>query len=418
MESPNPLTRYLFHSKKRPLGVRVCVRGVNFILAFALAFLWVPLPIRLPPGAPQPVRVATEALQELVEPKEAEAAPTKAVQQGTASLGGVATTEVAAITEVDVQKAVIFTTPRPNSDKFEAGLVTAEFNSPTELFFARNFADKTNTLEWKVIEFSDEVFVQGGLTRITAGTASRTVSLGSSFDPATTFAKIHFSTPPPNKVGDLGITAELVPPNQLVLTRVTNNNNGEVFISYQVVEMQTDVNVYHGTTTVTAGNLFADATAPTDFTAIVPTKAFLIVTERATNATLDYNNVKVMGEIVDGSTVRFTRKASSGGPIVAWFIVEFTDGTTVQKNTLLNWTGTGIDIGLSPIDRDRSFPVISANTSEAVKGWAHLIGAELTVTPANNLHLDRTGILSSDVGWFVIELPVLPDSPGGDDQPG
>jgi hypothetical protein len=147
----------------------------------------------------------------------------------------------------------------------------------------------------------------------------------------------------------------------------------------------------------------------------------------------------VRGLVTDSTTLSFDRSnpGISGETVnVTWYLVEFTDATTVQHaSEPFGAAEAQRDVTLTPVSGDRSL----AAAGDYLRGGRSPYAADdnpglawftLDLTSSTNLRLERgfTGD-SADVGWFVVEFDcaccglttssigssVTVDSPGGED---
>ncbi|HEX9779950.1 MAG TPA: hypothetical protein VGB20_01900, partial [bacterium] len=390
--------RSVFHAllERRSRVIRPCWRALNLLLACALAVFGTPLP-PLPGWLPEPIRDAAESLA----PQDAYASALKSIQRGSTSLSSNAESSTVTISQVDVQKSVIFVTMAPNSTAVENGLVTAEFFSPTQIYISRQSTSLPTTVEWTVVEFNGDTFVQSGLSIVNKDSAGRSVSLAVPVDLTKSFVVISMNSPAVASVTDTMISAGMTDANTLTLTRQATTGSVQVVVAWQVVEVQKDVQVQRGSTTVSTGS----ATATLSPALAATGKALLLFTTRAAGNNVNYATGTLTGEITDTSTLTFTRRTSQFSCIAEWFVLEFLDATTVQRGKVTGWTTASTSATPSAVDTGRSWVITSANTSATTAANNHMHTAALS--GSTTVALTRSGTTSSDVAWQVVELPPI-----------
>ncbi len=350
----------------------------------------------------------------------------KSVERGSGTLGGGNKAVEVPITAVDVQKSmIIFGNTASGNPSIEGSLETAEFTASDVLYVSRNTAGDSTQFEWSVVEFLDGVAVQNGYSKISAKTEDKTVYLGASIDPNTSFLNFVIQSPAQSP-GDAAswTMGEIVSTNQLKFSRAYHTNDVSVEITWQVISFEEDVTVQHGTTSM----LTTDPDPLTKTQSITAlsdvNKAFVVTSSRAasTGVGADFSDMKVAVELTDASTLTLKRKTSAVDADVAWFVVEFSDDTWVYKNTAA-WATTTTNVAIvNQPDLTRAFGFCSFNTdSTALKAAiteyqvGEIDGASALGT--DQFYFARGGSANSDLSYFVVELaPIEIRVPNGDEE--
>ncbi|MCK5160173.1 MAG: hypothetical protein KAQ99_01240, partial [Candidatus Aureabacteria bacterium] len=369
----------------------------------------------------------------------------KQVLRGAASFAVEEDTQVISIgATVDTSKSIIIISP-------SAGTASAADTNcaPGEAYFGAQFDDSSNimitrgvahmsgstaTVGWQVIEFADGVTVTEGTTSLNELT--KLVTLSTNLTESKSLVILTGKTV--SKFFNLGnaagraycfrndetweITSEITDygnettPASVTFTRndklLDNSAAISVTVYYQIVEFNSDVNVQHDTVTI------ADASSSnysTLGTTVDDTKSVLFFTTRAPASTSGLGveqDYRVSGDITDsGTRATFTRVGTSGAVNIAWYVLTFSDATTVKKGSL---SGTTAALTSSPawspaVDTTRAFSVISSSGASG----AGTTGLDDTNYRHNitttNITATREGgsSISSTVPYFVVEMPIV-----------
>ena len=137
-----------------------------------------------------------------------------------------------------------------------------------------------------------------------------------------------------------------------------NDGTSSAVIPWQVIEF-TDSTVQSGTVDFTTTDTVKTVTLGTT---VDPAKSWLTLSyasDQGTNANIGQKLVR--GELsTDGTTLTFTREASGSVVELAYFLVEFTDNTTVQRGTTtLGTSELEKIISLTAVDSDHSIAVVA-----------------------------------------------------------
>ncbi|MFH0732335.1 MAG: hypothetical protein V2A72_05385, partial [Candidatus Omnitrophota bacterium] len=461
---------YLKDSFNRSVCMRVLHRAIVYALVFVLSFLGVPLPEMQ--YLPKPLYKVAKEIKDILKTPEAEAVQGKLVQYaivnpsptpvgsyvGTMTLG----------TAVDTSKSVIFTSAKNDVTRTYGKSGNAEwggegiqhwttyFGDVSSVVAQRNMIDpddaapRSGSASAYVVEFGtaadEKIRNIAGMTVMTSnGTNSvlikeiglpepvkenqsfvlvtKSVELAASAntEAATLVATLYKknSNTPTGYVDTLKLERFAVPSGYTAFKIV--HDPPHMTINYQVVELQSRAVVKSGTTSI----LYNSASRVVDITSTPITtlgKAFLVFNYAGG---IDTNGVEglicVRGTITNVNTLTFTRgttgSTANQDVKIAWYLIEFTDETKVQKNTAtINASSTSTTATLSPVvDLERAFAVISTSGgTTSVENWGDL-SVLAQITADNTLTLSRTSsAVAVSIDWFVVELaPFTVTDPDG-----
>ncbi|MEZ5227837.1 MAG: hypothetical protein R2710_14525 [Acidimicrobiales bacterium] len=148
--------------------------------------------------------------------------------------------------------------------------------------------------------------------------------------------------------------------------------------------------------------------------AVDPTRSILLTSARG--AAAEPADAMVVATLADATTIELTRRTDAVAPPaldVAWTLVEFQCGVTVQRGTTLGNDAAFLDIAVSPVDTDDSFVLTTSSTDRADSAHDgdddHL--AVLAGASTLRLRAASGGTLPSDhlYGWQLLSY-----SDGGD----
>jgi len=265
------------------------------------------------------------------------------------------------------------------------------------------------TIEWYVAEFNRGVTVQRNSTTMTANTVNvpiSSVALAKSF-PIVTYRKSGTSYG-----SDDFLKAKITTSTNLQLS-LFNITVFDGVAEWQVIEY-TDASVQTGDVTFNPGpSPPSDSSKTVTIPTVDETKAWLLFTYTSDNGTLTQMGQKmVRGLIMNPTTLVFDRNLTFVTLILTWYLVVFTDTTSVQSWRVYFATGqTQKDISISCIDPTKTIVTAggmyyrggrSWTTSDDNPGFATVT---LDLTTSTNLRLDRGGSSQdADIGWFVVEF--------------
>ncbi|MGI9607701.1 MAG: signal peptidase I [Acidimicrobiales bacterium] len=155
-----------------------------------------------------------------------------------------------------------------------------------------------------------------------------------------------------------------------------------------------------------------DGTVSVPITAVDPTTSFVMSSIRS-SSNEPADSVVQVRLASGGTTIEFDRATDAGAPpavTVAWSVVEYSCGLSVQRGTITGG-GTGqIDIPISNIDPAASFALVSTESENTAVDFDadDLFIAELT--SATNLQIRSAGLFSPQrsFAWQVVTF----DDPG------
>ncbi|MBP1738856.1 MAG: hypothetical protein H6Q48_1149 [Deltaproteobacteria bacterium] len=224
----------------------------------------------------------------------AQPAVIKSVQSGTTSFGGGSTTVT--ITSVDTTKAfLLFGISEPDQTSAWDYLISGQITNATTLTFARPGNNKTVTVYWYVAEFSSGVSVQRGSANMRGKTTVNQPI--TAVDTTKSFPIVSYRDSGTNNLSA----------NCLLKSKITSATNLELALrangdGTSVAEWQV---VTYTDASVTSGDI-----------------------SFATGSSIGQDLVR--GQITNGTTLTFDRSATGVALNLTWYLVQFTDGTTVQ----------------------------------------------------------------------------------------
>jgi hypothetical protein len=252
-----------------------------------------------------------------------------------------------------------------------------------------------------------------GSTIIDNAHSQADVTLSPAVDLAKSFPIISFRTGGNICGGNDFAKAYITSTTNLNLALQANGDAGNAAtVEWQVVTY-TGANVQSGDVTIAAGSTSNTATV----SSVDLTKSWLIYTYNLGDGnTADIGQHLVRGLITNATTLTFDR-AHEGSTTTAvqitYYLLQFTDGTTVQSGNKSFGTGdTTLAQGIMSVDTTRSIDAggyfcrggsssYSTNDNLGV-GWF-----TLDLTSGTNLQITRglTGTSTANVGWFVVQFP-------------
>ncbi|MEK7308207.1 MAG: hypothetical protein AAB089_03965, partial [Nitrospirota bacterium] len=412
-----------------------------YFLPFIFVFSGIQLPIS--DYLPTPIKKLISVVNQVTEIKEAQAAVSgttsiKTVYRGTASFAVEEGARVVSIGgTVDISKSIILISTRATYNSPGESLFAADFEDASNISIQRGLASDTTgteaTVAWQVIEFNDGVNVIRGQTTFPAGTSEtyqeKVITLPVSSTSITkTFpiitgrnetAFINLGTANGRAMAAQNdecwdVTVVLGGANNNVLTLRREDNYADqsskikyvpLTVFYQVIEFATDVVVQSSTTTITAGN--ASATAA--ITSVNTSKALLFFSSRAS---LDLGGIEAYymtsGRFSAANQLTFERGGTTGSVVVAWYVVEFTDGTAVLSGNPTGITGASSTTAAA-CTANRSFGLASVSMTATGTDINALDDASFTHV------IDGTNIVSTRVAtgasvrapYLVCQFPTV-----------
>ncbi len=262
------------------------------------------------------------------------AADLRTRQAGTTTIPvGSASATATLATAVTTSRAFLVFGLGANADNPRDGLVTGQITNATTLTFQRLGTATTLTVSWYVAEFVSNVTVQRG-TAVVTGTTPVDVPLAA-VNTARSFPLVTFRAEGVNLNENDRVRARITSGTNLQLTHNLANGTNPEIVEWQVVEYL-DANVQTNTLAFAAADTSRTATlAP----AVNPLKSWLILSYECDAAGCpDANNLgakSLRGAITNGTTLTFDRTVTGANEslLLTWYVVEFTDATTVQRGS-------------------------------------------------------------------------------------
>lgn len=346
---------------------------------------------------------------------EAHAAVINAVHSGTATFPGGENTLRVTMPSVDRGRAFLVFSAAMDSVNPADGQISGQLTAAEEITFRRaGNANVTAALSWQVIEYSQGVSVQRGTTEH-SNVTNVNVNLPNTVNTTRAFILTSYRS-----------GGVIYSEGDFVRTRFRNVSNGNssslqfdtqdggespAFIEWQVVEMD-NIQVEHQSTTLQldAGQTSRSATLTST---VDPTKAWLVYHYRANDTPANNSSTQMVrgGITGGGSSVTFTR-ASQDGQVtiqVAYSVIRFTDGTTVQSGSTAFASGSVTQSEPVVVTANRSFVfggLYGRGGQTAYSTDANPGSGWFTTTLANptTLTINRatSGNANATFDWFVV----------------
>lgn len=334
----------------------------------------------------------------------AQAAQTKSVQSNTTTLANGNSSVTATISSVDTGKAFLVFGVSLDDATPSGAQITGQITNSTTLTFQRFGTSGDVSIKWYVAEFKSGVTVQRGsvvMSSTTVNVSLQSVDLSKSFpivslrNSGSAFGQDDFDR------------AKLTSSTNLQI-KVNASGSNQV-CEWQVVEYA-DSQVQTGDVSFATG----DSSKTASISSVDTGKSWLINSYQSASGTGSNIGQKlVRGVITNSTTLTFDRDQTGQTMDLTWYLVEFTDGTTIQHNSQ-SFTST---------QTQRDVTISSVNTNLAIAaGGYYMRGGKspyssddnpgvgwftFDLTNATNLRITRglTGSATADVGWFVITFP-------------
>lgn len=282
------------------------------------------------------------------------------VQSGSATLSAGAATGTATIpVAVDTAKSVLMCSYRVSTAAPEF-LPSWELTNSTTITFTRVTATAAPaiTIQWYVIEFTSGVSVQRGSVSHAGATATNiTIPSAITLTKAVPIISWHSSGA---DVGDNDfLRAHIDTTTNLQVTSSVAGAATHV-IKWQVVQFDDGATVLTGTGSIASGSLSGTSTVA----AVDLSKSWLLFTYQvAVGGTVAAIGAKLAkAALTDTTTITYERYTSESFQIdFRYYVVSFTDGTSVQRGT------TSLPAGTSQVDATLG-SAITLNRSVAMAG--------------------------------------------------
>jgi hypothetical protein len=348
-------------------------------------------------------------------PGESRAAQLKGVQFGTVTIAGMATSATVTLPNaIDTTKAFLLFGISENTNTPTRGALSGQISSATTLAFARvNGGGVTLTVKWYVAEFTSGVNVRRGAADMSA-VDTLNVNLGTPVNLASSFPIVSWRAAE-NTFNDQDFyRAKLTSTTNLELSAPASFSAATEMVEWQVVEY-TGANVRTGDVSFTNAQLSRTVVlAP----AAIPANSLLLYTYSIVNPSGDdaIGDRMVRGLITGGgSQLTFDRSTVGAGTTtitLTWYLIEFSDGTTVQQGSEPFAAGVAQrDVAISPVNMGRSVALAGGHyarggrtpyTADDVAGMSWF---NFDLTTPTNLRMTRGATTAAaDVGWFVVSF--------------
>ncbi len=345
------------------------------------------------------------------------AATLKGVQSGTAIISDGATSATVtspALTAVDPGKAFLVFGVEGSNDNPLNLQVSGQIILPgNTLSFQRSGTVGSVTIKWYVAEFTNGVTVQRGTASIPDTLSSTTAPLAP-VSLANSFPIITAHTPGNNFGGNDFVRASFADSSTLQMDIGGPPIAGDTYrIEWQVVQY-TDASVTSGSTTIANGSLAAPSIPIVGYN---PANNYWLIYGYTV---LDGGGNRIGPHLVrgmrNGGNIDFDRAIAGNAVTIDWFLVEFTDASSVQHaNAAFGAAEATRPVAITQVDTARAIaaggyfmrggrsPYNTNNDDDPGFAWFNLdLGG-----PGNSSNLQisrgRTGD-SADVGWFVVEF--------------
>jgi Family of unknown function (DUF6701) len=328
---------------------------------------------------------------------ESQAAVLNSVYSGTASSSGNGVVSVPIGATVDPATSFLIFSSRHSNNTPGGSMIRGEINGAgTDVVFTRA-TNQTNTIEiqWYVAEFSSGVSVQRGT--VTHNTATQNIPITAVSSLSQAF--VTWSRTPAAGHGDFS-------DDDPGLCELTTTNNlqcraqaagGSHQIAWQVIEFTNpgDINVQKGTigppNAMSGGTTLVNATIPTALTDI--NNAFILVGYTVAGGGADVGERMLRAQLTSTTNIQIDRSIA-GDDIeeISWQVIEFFDGTTVQRGSE-NFAALSGTAGVMSWDNSNAnrlaHAAISVATSGAGVGYVRENGA--TGTNTNTVSFNING---------------------------
>lgn len=365
----------------------------------------------------QQVRNAVVTMALLLVSAAVSAADVASVQRGTAQSSAAGTITIPLATAVDASRSVLFFSTRHSSDRPTGSMLRGTLNGASVSFTRVSNETSVIDINWTVVEFASGVSVQRGSFSVSAGIQDIALSQAVA-DPASAF--VLWSKTPAATDSDYD---EEQPMGGLLLNSntlrfyVDSVNTGHV-VNYQLVEFTNpgDVVVQSGVNLMSNGATQLDVT----LSAAVDPATTLVLAGYTSNGSGNQISRRMLNaELVDASTIRFSRyRSGSGIDNVVWQVIEFREGSSVYRGVESLASGEASRTVTLPTPVDPAAAVAfsamqpvgglnmgsSSYQSDDVLGT----GSYTFDLGATTLDLQRNSTLSSStVSWWVVAFANL-----------
>lgn len=354
--------------------------------------------------------------------------PTNGVQGGTATIAAGSSTTTVSINPVNLGQSILWFQASHNQPAPNNGSISGQMTNSTTLTFSRVGTTGAVTIQWYVTQFSSGVLVQRGTT-VKTGTPTMNVPINP-VDLTKTFVLISDLHSGGTYNASTFTRARLTSSTNLELSVLGTTTTSPDIVEWQVVEIQSGASVQSGL--VSFGAAASIVTVP--ISTIDPATSFLVFNYRsATGTGSNIGQKMVRGQITSSTQLTFDRASTGQAIDIAWYVVSWTDGTTVQRGaTSFTSIQTGSNVLINPVNPSRAITFSGTNLSAIGQAGAStsftsndnpgVAAFRHTLTSSTNLQLTRvgTGGTTTDLSWFVVQFfgPQPPTDLVAADTPG
>ncbi|MBI3602455.1 MAG: hypothetical protein HY209_06135, partial [Candidatus Omnitrophica bacterium] len=370
---------------------------------------------------------------------------------GSSGVGGEASTVVAIGATVNTAKSIILLSTSASYNAPGESLFSAYFDDSSHIIIQRGLASENNTgtptVNWQVVEFANGVTVTAGSTSLGTTITSKVVTLPSSLTDGKAMVILNGGTLTgmfENYYYSLGNQSgrtlaagndEVWTPTADITTYGDANNAAQITIQrndkdsdsssksvnvgltvyYQVISFDADVSIQHGTSSIT--NTASSVTATV--TSVDTTKSMLFFTYRApanaSGAGLGVeSDYALSGAITNSTTLTFTRATTgstgSSAPLnIAWFLLTFTDATSILSGSLSSGTNASISTGTLTLDTVHNFSLISASgaSGDSATGFGDILWRQTFSSTVLTANRDGGGTTATTIPYFIAQPPLV-----------
>lgn len=308
------------------------------------------------------------------------------VQSGVVTIAAGSASQTVAITSVDMTKSFLIFNVRIDSNEPQFVLVSGELTNATTLTFERVTAASSPAanISWYVAEFTSGVTVERGSINYTTLTSSDTTI--TAIDAAKAFPIISWRASGTAIDGNDFLRADLTTTTNLQITSEVAGAATHV-VKWQVVQFDSGASVQAGSAVIDTG----DTTKTAAISSIDTTKSMLVFSYKATTGTTaNIGQKTISGTITNSTTLTFDRYNSGSTANVKWYVISFTDGTSVQRgSTAITATNVLGNATVSQVGLTKTVAMITGRTRYDLDdnpGYALATGHFTTDT---NLRLTR-----------------------------
>ncbi|MDD5466037.1 MAG: Ser-Thr-rich GPI-anchored membrane family protein, partial [Candidatus Omnitrophica bacterium] len=297
----------------------------------------------------------------------AEAAQIKRVQQGIANFDTDDTVQTATLGyAVDQSKSIILVKPTASvvSSNDQNWFFTGQFESNSVVAIDRAGGNAPASVLWQVIEFTDGVRVQRGISSmVSPSTLPQTKDIVLNITPIDTTKAVPIiqtraAFTNRTQTEQFFLLPTFPDANTLRLERLDATGTKATQITWQVIEFLTDATVQTGTTTIaqTAGEA-----NPVDVTVSAVTNPILF-TYFTGDTTIDGQDVMLYttGEVFNSTTLRFYRyytDSTAGKTVkVVYYVVDLINPSNLVQSGTHNWTDVGTTVNIN--DATNASPIV------------------------------------------------------------